>query len=852
MADLRAQLQDAEERARDVEAQQADREAEMADLRAQLQDAEERARDVEAQQADRGAEISDLRAQLQDAEERARDVAAQQADRGAEMADLRAQLQDAEGRARDVVCVIRRDGMRESEVSVGAEGMGVNRCCVAREVELEKAIEVIRRLREQVSEAQLRREALEAECLDIEQHVLAEVLSGECKVRGESRGKLSGSMTHGCEKSEVGDLRAQLQDAEERARDVAAQQADREAEISDLRAQLQDAEERARDVAAQQADREAEISDLRAQLQDAEERARDVEAQQADRDAEMADLRAQLQDAEERARGVEAQQAERSAKAFRLEELLLIVSEEESAKSGRWAALEREVAEAARCVQGLRKQLAEVQVGREVLVSECAGLPGLLGEEEDRREVSGTERESLLEQICELRFYDERTRKSVNGVAVATVHSVQLPGDDWGVVLQEHPEALEALVVDVSHACHVSRKDVEYVSFASGTLQATVRVRHDADVTESEMNRRLQEYDYPLTMELYALRQGPKRGADAALATVAQREREISRLNTRLSLLEDEASALRCAVEEGQGALRSVSRRVGERGSSFEGVGRCEGEETRNEKLADAREGDCVAVLTLSEETQRERLGRVMLEEALLLANTFTGLLVNAYGERLRAVERELKCTSMECTDTLDKLEELVRLLEGARAAEMAALRARDDYQQDLHTLQARYDLAIEEKQRLLLLVGEGREARDASVIPSWAECGIDGGSRLDCDDTCFSQRSRDGVGGGRSPPESSSRAVTPVGWQEQLEQLKREKEALMEELDAKSVSYNDALTLLNLHISQLMEELSMHLRGGEASASNARALLREISELRVTQGRTGALFEGGEKDGKH
>ncbi|KAG5479663.1 hypothetical protein CUR178_03426 [Leishmania enriettii] len=764
MADLRAQLQDAEERARDVAAQQADREAEMADLRAQLQDAEERARDVVAQQADREAEMADLRAQLQDAEERASDAEAQQADREAEMADLRAQLQDAEELAREVMFVGRQGGPKESEVVVCVDGTCVSGCCVAREMELGKALEVIGRLREETAKAQMLREAWEAECLDLQQHVLAGALSGEGSVSGESRLTLSENITRGCEK------------------------------------------------------------------------------------AEFSDLRARLRDAGEREKGAEAQQAEGSAEAFRLEELLMIFAEEESAKSERWAALEREVAEAALCVEGLRNQLAKAQVGREALVDECAGLARQLGEEEDRREGSVAERERLLQQVSELRFYDERTKKSGHGVAVATVHAVQLSGDDWGVVLQEHPEALrEAFVVDVSHACHVSRQDVEHVSFASGTLQATVRVRHDADVTEGEMNRRLQEYDYPLTMELYGLRLGPKRGADAALATVAQQEREISRLHARLSLLEDETGSLRCAVKGGQLALRSVSRRVGERGSSFEGVLRREGKETRNENSAEAREGDYVAVLTLSEEMQRERLGRVMLEEALLLVNTFTGFLVNAYGERVRSVERELKCTSMECTDTLDKLEEFVRLLEGARAAEMAALRARDGYQKDLHALQARYDLAVEEKQRLLLLMGEGRESRDASVVPSWAECGIDAGSRLDdCEDTGLIQRSRDGVGGGRSPPESSSRAITPVGWQEQLEQLKREKEALMEELDARSVSYNDALTLLNLHISQLMEELSMHLRGGEASASNARVLLREISELRVMQGRTGALFNDG------
>ncbi|CAC9488367.1 hypothetical_protein_-_conserved [Leishmania infantum] len=840
VADLREQLREAEERARDVEAQQCDRDAEVADLREQLREAEERARDVEAQQCDRDAEVADLREQLREAEERARDVEAQQCDRDAEVADLREQLREAEERARDVeaqqcdrdaelerVKELLSSSMREAECSGEIRG--------ALEDQLEDAAREIRELREQLAVAQVRREALDAE---------------------------------------LADLREQLREAEERARDVEAQQCDRDAEVADLREQLREAEERARDVEAQQCDRDAELADLREQLREAEERTRDVEAQQCDRDAEVADLREQLREAEERARDVEAQQCDRDAEMERVKELLSGAMREAAASSEICRLLEKQVEEATRDVGLLREQLAVAQVRREALGDECAELQQQLLDVESVREASVWKgREALedlaikhsgkdaeiaelteqlrraAEEIEELNFYDQRRKKSGNGEAVVTVHSVRLPGEDWSVVVQEHPEALrEAFIADVSHACHVTRGDVEHIAFGMGSLLATVRVQHDADATMMEMDRRLQEYDYPLTMELYRVRHGPKRGADAALATLAKRDTELAELHRRLCDLEEETSASRRRC----GVLVGAMQRC-------ESVGDSDLVRSDAGGLSDAREGVALSVaadvahvegvilVITSEESQRAELWRRMLEEALCLSETWTGLLVVSYEERLRAVEQDHELTSMECTDMLERLEEFVNLLEAARAAERAAVDSRDDCERELRALQDRYDREVAANQRLFLQ-REGRAADRVSGTPSWAAHDEDSGAQRGSSiDDSLSEPDHGDDGGGRSQPVSrTARDTTSEGLREQLEQLKREKEALMEELEAKGMRYRDALALLNEHISQLMEELSLHLRDGVTSANNARALLLEIAELRAAQERTGALAKGG------
>ncbi|SYZ65940.1 hypothetical_protein (plasmid) [Leishmania braziliensis MHOM/BR/75/M2904] len=376
------------------------------------------------------------------------------------------------------------------------------------------------------------------------------------------------------------------------------------------------------------------------------------------------------------------------------------------------------------------------------------------------------------------------------------------------------------------------------------------------DATIDDLRGQLREAEAQqadMAAEVTDLREQLREAEERAKESEAQQAdmaAEVTDLREQLRELEEEVSKVRGMSEGVSEESVGVEPCVCERRSIVV--------ETRLsefvEGFAFADEGavagaDGAVLLSTVEMFRREELWRRMWEEALELAEESTELLRMYYEDRLCSVEQELECTSLECTDTLEKLEEFVNLLDGARGAERAAVHARDECERELHALQERYDREVAENQRLLLR--EGRGADDAPGGPTWTEGAVDFGAQRDSGgDDSIIEPGRRGDGGGRSAPVLRTiQEAASVGLGEQLEQLKREKEVLMEELEAKGVSYNDALALLNQHISQLMEELSVHLRGGETSASNARALLLEIAELRAAQERTGAFSEGGAPD---
>ncbi|CAJ1988833.1 protein of unknown function - conserved [Leishmania donovani] len=281
------------------------------------------------------------------------------------------------------------------------------------------------------------------------------------------------------------------------------------------------------------------------------------------------------------------------------------------------------------------------------------------------------------EEIEELNFYDQRRKKSGNGEAVVTVHSVRLPGEDWSVVVQEHPEALrEAFIADVSHACHVTRGDVEHIAFGMGSLLATVRVQHDADATMMEMDRRLQEYDYPLTMELYRLRHGPKRGADAALATLAKRDTELADLREQLREAEERArdvEAQQCDRDAEVADLREQLREAEERARDVEAQ-QCdkdaELERVRELLSSSMREAECSGEVRGALEDQLEDAAREIreLREQLAVAQVRREALdaeladlreqLREAEERARDVEAQQCDRDAEVTDLREQLRE--------------------------------------------------------------------------------------------------------------------------------------------------------------------------------------------------
>ncbi|SYZ65943.1 hypothetical_protein (plasmid) [Leishmania braziliensis MHOM/BR/75/M2904] len=178
-----------------------------------------------------------------------------------------------------------------------------------------------------------------------------------------------------------------------------------------------------------------------------------------------------------------------------------------------------------------------------------------------RQEDILNEQEQLLraEEAPEPPLYGERLTKSRTGAVVVTLHSVRLPGDDWGVVLQSYPEMLrEAFIADVCGACNATLTDVKHVRFSIGSLLATVRVQHDANVTRKEIDRRLHDYDYPLTTKLYRSRHLPQHGADAALVTHTIQNNENTALREQLREAEAQQADMAAEIEHLREELRGA------------------------------------------------------------------------------------------------------------------------------------------------------------------------------------------------------------------------------------------------------------------------------------------------------
>jgi chromosome segregation ATPase len=136
---------------------------------------------------------------------------------------------------------------------------------------------------------------------------------------------------------------------------------------------------------------------------------------------------------------------------------------------------------------------------------------------------------ALQRAVDELRFHDER-RRNYDSTKPATVtrHHREFEGDEWGRLVAERSEALkDAFCCDAGHACHVSRDEIIAVSFRVGSLHVDFSVRHNEDVSSDELDERIEAYDFPLVKALYADREGPKTGLDAALEEIEALRREL-------------------------------------------------------------------------------------------------------------------------------------------------------------------------------------------------------------------------------------------------------------------------------------------------------------------------------------
>ncbi|KEG07443.1 hypothetical protein DQ04_09781000 [Trypanosoma grayi] len=207
---------------------------------------------------------------------------------------------------------------------------------------------------------------------------------------------------------------------------------------------------------------------------------------------------------------------------------------------------------------------------------------------------------------------------------------------------------------------------------------------------------------------------------------------------------------------------------------------------------------------------------------------------MESLNNKIAALMVELEVKGLEYTDTLGKLEEFVGLLEGARQAEKAALLTLERREQELFDLQAAHDEEMQELESAMRQLESAVETmQDDRHQPTVAPSSITAVETVEAGD----------------PHDDNNSTEVLYSMRQQLERLKREKEALVVELEVKGRQHDDAMDVLNRNIGDLMGELDSRIRGCQVSATSAKELLREISLLRTAEEEAEEDSEEGERE---
>ncbi|RNE97923.1 hypothetical protein TraAM80_09092, partial [Trypanosoma rangeli] len=506
--------------------------------------------------------------------------------------------------------------------------------------------------------------------------------------------------------------------------------------------------------------------------------------------------------------------------------------------------------------------------------------------------------EEMNRQLEELRAENEQLRaqlvidRSVGlGEIVLTKHRCLLSGLGLGELFVVNAEGLRSAVLqDVARATCVSLKDVNVVEFGANASFCEVEVAHEALVSGEEIARRLRECPFLAVRRLLDLAVVPEDardrggataevlrvlddfGVDSLLSLVV--EESMSRLVLELTTMsfrfERALEGIRFVCASHQRRELDLLEELDERATEYTDM--LEKTEEMMQLLEDARQAECSARNALFKreeallELERRRdievrdlenmthahrnlLQTMRQSQGLLATNNMAGLLSEAdcvpdlqrqaalleqengalrqemarravahreamevLNNKVVTLMEELEVKGVEYTETLAKLEEFVGLLEASRAAEKAALMALERREQELFELQAAHD---EEMREL-----EGAMKQLNVLSPP-------------------QQESREEARAAEAPPDTareSGNANVVRSMRQQLERLKREKEALAMELEVKGRQHDDAMDVLNRNIGELMGELDSRIRGCQVSATSAKELLRDIALLRSAE----------------
>ncbi|KEG06742.1 kinesin-like protein [Trypanosoma grayi] len=234
----------------------------------------------------------------------------------------------------------------------------------------------------------------------------------------------------------------------------------------------------------------------------------------------------------------------------------------------------------------------------------------------------------------------EGMSSSMSSTSIAVVtsqHMKRFDGDDWKWVLENRLATLRAVfVAEAAVACRVAPEDIEGLQFRLGSLYVTFHVSHDADVGEDEIQERVDLYPFREMMRLYADRDGPATGLDAALKRIAELEAEMK--NKMAELQEDNAKRLEDverAKEQLEQELRQLleerERELGEAlGKAQEALRVSEAEKKRLDE--DRRKA--------LEATKRERN---RLDKLALRQNELIAAIIQENKKEMEAKEREFE-----------------------------------------------------------------------------------------------------------------------------------------------------------------------------------------------------------------
>lgn len=220
---------------------------------------------------------------------------------------------------------------------------------------------------------------------------------------------------------------------------------------------------------------------------------------------------------------------------------------------------------------------------------------------------------------------------------VTTRHRKRFDGDDWKCVVENHMERLVRIfVAEAAIACQVDPEDIKDLEFRLGSLYVTFHVAHDANIGEGEIQERVDLYPFREVMRLYAHRDRPADGLDAALRRIRELEEEmksgLDRLREEGARRAEQLERERRGVEE-ELTLRLQNREKELNDAIWKAQEALRASKAENKRLEDERKATLEAM-----KRERQRL-----EKHTIHQNELIAAIIQENKKEMEAKEREFE-----------------------------------------------------------------------------------------------------------------------------------------------------------------------------------------------------------------